>query len=120
MAEIFNFIVNFVITYFMLKLALMFFHANQESKELQRQEFKQYLDKIVHSVKEEVHGDQIYWFDKDKDVFITQGKNKAEIVDNLKKHFQHHIFIIDDSYILCGPDWEPSLDKAINIKTVDK
>lgn len=118
--EILNFLISFTITYFLMKLALGLFNINQQAKELQRQEFRQYLDKIVHAVKEEKHGDLIYWFDSDKDQFITQGSSRSEIVENLKKDFQNHIFIVDDYYILCAPDWVPVTNKPVNLKMVDK
>lgn len=120
MIELLNFIISFAITYFLMKLALGLFNLNQQAKELQRAEFLRYLDKVVHSVKEEQHGDQIYWFDSDKDQFITQGKTRSEIIENLKKHFYNHIFIVDDYYILCGPDWVPVADKPVSLKMVDK
>ena len=118
--ELLNFIINFAITYFLIKLALGLFNINQQAKELQKQEFRQYIDKIVHAVKEEKHGDQLYWYDLDKDQFITQGRSRSEIVENLKKDFQDHIFIVDEYYILCGPDWVPVTNKPINLKMVDK
>lgn len=120
MAEFLNFIFNFLLCYGLMRLALAFFNLNQEAKNAQRQEFKDYLEKVVHAVKEEKHGDQIYWFDQDKDSFITQGKTRADIVENLKKDYHNHIFILDDVYILCAPDWIPIANKPINLNLVDK
>lgn len=120
MNELINFVINFAITYFLMRIALAFFNASQQTKNEHREHLKKMISTIVHTVKEEQHGEQIYWFDKDTDAFIIQGTNFDDIVKNLKKHFSDHIFILNDRFILSGPDWLPQEHKQLDIKIFDK
>jgi hypothetical protein len=49
----------------------------------------------MHVIKEEEHGGQYYWFDKDTDTFLTQGKNFAELTARLKLTHVDHLFIAE-------------------------
>lgn len=120
MQEFLSFIIQFFIYYFIFRLMFAFFKINKLVKEEHKLELKQYFEKLIHAVKEEKHGDQIYWFDKEKDSFIAQGKNQTEIIEILKKHYSDHVFIINERFILSAPDWNPQEDKEILIKMVDK
>jgi len=75
------------------------------------------LSKLIHTVKEETIGDVIYWFDAETDRFITQGATHDDIIDMLKKHYAGHIFLISDTEMLAGPDFDvlplpPSIRKS--------
>lgn len=120
MTEIFEFLISFIICYLMMRVALALFNANQAIKQEQRNNIRKWLHSVVHSIKEERHGEQIYWFDKDTDNFIVQGKSFDDIVKNLQRNYNDHIFIIDDRFILSGPDWIPQENKPIDLKMVDK
>jgi predicted Zn-dependent protease len=120
MKDLLEFIFNFGLCYLLAKIAWNFFSISQEVKAQARNEFKQYLNNVVHAVKEEQHGSQIYWFDSDKDTFIAQGKTQKEIVEVLKKNYTNHVFILDNDVIICGPDWIPTENKKITLQMVDK
>lgn len=69
-------------------------------------EIRKVVNDIVHRVKKETHGDMIYWFDHDDNEFLAQGKTTEEIVAVLKQRFKDHIFVLEDKYLLAGPDFE--------------
>ena len=64
------------------------------------------LSKIIHTVKEETIGDIIYWFDAETDKFITQGATHDDIISTLKQHYIGHIFLINDTEMLAGPNFD--------------
>lgn len=64
------------------------------------------LSKIIHTVKEETIGNVIYWFDAETDKFIGQGATHDDIIDILKKHYLGHIFLISDTEMLAGPNFD--------------
>mgnify|MGYP003347213377 CR=1 FL=1 len=64
------------------------------------------LSKMIHRINQEKHGDMYYWFDKDNDEFLAQGKTADEIIDHVKSRFPKHIFIFNDDRALRGPDWK--------------
>jgi hypothetical protein len=75
------------------------------------------LSKIIHTVKEETIGNVIYWFDAETDKFIGQGATHDDIIDILKKHYLGHIFLISDTEMLAGPNFDvialpPSIRKS--------
>lgn len=64
------------------------------------------LNEIVHDIKVEKHHETIYWFDKDNDKFIAQGKTVDEIREVLKQRFPKHIFVVEGE-LMVGPDFNP-------------
>lgn len=64
-----------------------------------------HLDKIIHEVNVEQHGEMNYWFDKDTDQFLGQGLTIEEITAHVKSRFPDHIFILPLKGVLCAPDW---------------
>ena len=75
------------------------------------------LSKIIHTVKEETIGNVIYWFDAETDKFIGQGATHDDIIDILKRHYIGHIFLISDTEMLAGPNFDvialpPSIRKS--------
>lgn len=65
------------------------------------------INEIVHVVKEEQHGDMIYWFDQDDGEFLAQGRTQQDIIDVIKKRYPTHVFFIEPNQILSSPTWEP-------------
>lgn len=83
----------------------------RQLKELEdaRAEHTEIVEKLMdmlHSVKQEQHGDVLYWFDADTDQFLAQGKSDSEIKEHLKERFKGHVFIFNDK-ALAGPNLEP-------------
>jgi len=67
---------------------------------------KEHLDKIIHEVKVEKHHDTEYWFDKETDQFLGQGKTIEEITAHIKSRFPDHIFVLPPKGVLCAPKWQ--------------
>lgn len=67
-----------------------------------------HIDMILHTVVEEIHNDIHYWFDKEDQEFLAQGKTIEDIVTHIKSRFKDHIFIVKDKYVFAGPDFVPA------------
>jgi hypothetical protein len=52
------------------------------------------LNDIIHQVKVEKHNDVEYWFDRDSEEFLGQGKTIEEVIAHLKARFPDHIFLL--------------------------
>ena len=72
-----------------------------------RQSIAKKLDEIIHRVREEQHGDVIYWYDQDDGEFLAQGRNQQEIIDVLKSRFPTHMFYLETNQIIAQPHWQP-------------
>jgi hypothetical protein len=103
------FVAQVMFWYFVGTLVVDFLGAlyiNHQRKELDvRNRIVDRLNKIVHQVKIEKHGDMYYWFDNDDDRFLAQGKTLDEIVVGLKQRFIDHVFIVNDK-VMIGPNFE--------------
>ena len=77
----------------------------QAQHDQEQQEIAQ-LEQRVHVVKQEVINDIIYWFDNDDGTFLAQGRDHNEIVAVLEQRFPQHIFVINKTQMIMGPDWE--------------
>lgn len=60
------------------------------------------LNEVIHVVKEEKHGDIVYWFDKDNDQFLAQGRDIEEIKLHIKERFHKHVFLLNDTEMLAS------------------
>jgi len=72
----------------------------------QSKKIAEYLDRVIHVVEVETHGDINYWYDKDSSEFLAQGTTREEIIKKLKSRFPNHIFLLNDDEMLVGPDLE--------------
>ena len=79
--------------------------AVAESGEL-REEMVETLGQIMHGVRQEKHADVVYWFDEDSDAFLAQGRTTDEIRAHLKQRWRDHIFLINGTHVMAGPDYE--------------
>ena len=61
-----------------INLVLKLMTAKLELELEARQELLAKVSNIVHIVKEETVGEMVYWFDRDNDRFLAQGKTKEE------------------------------------------
>jgi len=93
--------------YFMIKWLFLIVENQIISKKARDQEFMEKVSELIHKVKVEKYGDQYYWFDKDSDSFIAQGKDLNEIINKLKSSYKDHVFITETDEIICAPDWYP-------------
>jgi hypothetical protein len=67
--------------------------------------WREYVEQMVHVVREDRIGDMRYWYDRDSETFLAQGKDQEEIVNALKMRFPEGIFVIDDNQMIMGPDY---------------
>jgi hypothetical protein len=70
-----------------------------------RQKIQDKLNEIIHRVKEEKHGDVIYWFDLDDGEFLAQGLTQDDIITVLKERFPEHIFFLPTDHYVGFPKW---------------
>lgn len=74
--------------------------------EEEAEKLKEKLSKMIHRIEQEKHGDVYYWFDRDSNEFLAQGKTDDEMINHVKSRFPTHIFIFDDNKAMRGPDWK--------------
>ena len=79
--------------------------AKTASVTVLRQKIRDKLDEITHRVKEEKHGDMIYWFDLDDGEFLAQGLTQDDIITALKERFPDHIFFLPTDHYVGFPAW---------------
>lgn len=67
-----------------------------------RYEVEQEVRRHISVVAEEEHQGVYYWFDKNNDQFIAQGRNSDEIIAHIKERYKFdHVFVL------------PGLEKAL-------
>lgn len=70
-------------------------------------ELRDKLVKMIHFVKQEKHGDLLYWFDHETDAFLGQGASVEEIAEHVAKRFPTHIFVTENAEkFMKAPDWK--------------
>lgn len=78
------------------------------------------LNDIIHQVKIEERNGLEYWYDKDNDTFLGQGKTIDEVIAVLKARFPDHVFLLEGKGgIAAQTDWKlmtPEEFKKINLK----
>jgi hypothetical protein len=81
--------------------------AFQIIKLTERVKLLKHLNNIIHQVKIETIGDIEYWYDKDTNNFLGQGKTLEEIISILKARFPDHLFLIEGKGgIAAKTDWK--------------
>ncbi len=107
--EFIGFLLQCAFWYFVIGIVTMPLRRKLDQKREDLDEVLEKINKIVHIVKVEKHGDCFYWFDQDNDEFLAQGTTTDETIAHLKSRFPKHIFFVqskDQSYKISGPDWE--------------
>lgn len=64
------------------------------------------VERTVHIVRAEEYQGIHYWWDRDSNEFLAQGKTVEEITKVIAKRFPDHYFFLNNNYVLHGPDWE--------------
>jgi hypothetical protein len=100
----FHLMIGAGIYYFVRSLLLRYEASlNEEVDDL-----KEKLRKMIHFVKLERHGDQLYWFDAQTDQFLGQGQTLDEVIAHVKSRFPTHVFVDESSNaFLKAPEWKP-------------
>ena len=83
---------------------LLLRYLKKPELEAEREELKEKVASMLHPIKQEKHGDIYYWFDADTDQFLAQGKDEDDIREHLLKRFKGHVFLINDSKAMVGPE----------------
>jgi hypothetical protein len=99
------FVLGYAIGSVILKLIRLFMERRHQLADEDEAAWREYVDQIVHVVREDQVGDMRYWYDRDSETFLAQGRDHKEIVDVLKIRFPEGIFVIDDNQMIMGPDY---------------
>jgi len=115
--EFIEFVLMAAFWYFVIQVLSNFILSRHQERHEQVREIVEEMSRLVHSVHEETHGDIKYWYDKEDDQFLAQGRDYNEIVNVLKKRFPDHLFLLNETQLLAGPDF-----KVVNIdeETIEK
>jgi hypothetical protein len=100
-----DYLIYAVLIAFAINLVLRLVNASLKAQLEERETLIKKISDLVHIVKEEKHGEMLYWFDNDDDRFLAQGRNIDEIRAHLKHRFEKHIFIYEDQ-ALAGENYE--------------
>ena len=106
LSEFFTFLVTMAFWYVVWSVVIHLLHNWLDSKKSQHAQVVERVNKIVHAVKEEQQGETKYWYDKDSNEFLAQGSTYTELVTNLKARFPGHLFLLSETKMLCGPDYD--------------
>ena len=103
--SIIYFVLGYVIGSVILKLIRLFMERRYQQADDDEAAWREYVEQMVHVVREDRIGDMRYWYDRDSEKFLAQGKDHEEIVNVLKMRFPEGIFVIDDNQMIMGPDY---------------
>jgi hypothetical protein len=103
--SIIYFVLGYVIGSIILKLIRLVIERRHQLTDEDEAAWREYVEQMVHVVREDRIGDMRYWYDRDSETFLAQGKDHEEIVNVLKMRFPEGIFVIDDNQMIMGPDY---------------
>lgn len=106
MENILDYFIYAVLIAFAIRLILGIVNAKLEHELEEQKKLIEKISKLVHVVKEEKHGEMLYWFDQDSDQFLAQGRNIDEIRTHLKHRFEKHIFLYNEEHALAGENYD--------------
>lgn len=107
LSEFLSFFIEFVFWMFVIRAVSAAIIKYKEAEEQEVGELKEKLVKMIHFIKQEKHGDVLYWFDLDDDSFLGQGASVEELTEHVKKRFPTHVFITGDAdKFLRAPEWK--------------
>jgi len=106
MDEFITFCLHIAFWYFFFNIAVKIMIGMRVAETEKTVELKEKLIKMIHTIKQEKHGDIYYWFDIETDQFLAQGRTDDELIGVLKQRFPTHIFIVNKDKALRGPEWK--------------
>ena len=96
-----------VLYYFVFKLSRKVADAMIEDKAQKYEAVKKYLDRIIHRVEVEVVNGVTYWFDRDNNAFLGQGRTVEDIIEVIKQRFPDHVFLLPtEEVVTANTDWK--------------
>lgn len=103
-----EFLVYGIIGYFVWRLLQIGLHVYNEARHGAEfeQRFREHLEQIIHVIRQEQDGDMYYWYDNDSGDFLAQGRTWEEVVGVLRERFRDHIFVLNSTDMIMGPDFE--------------
>ena len=104
-ASVVYFVLGYVIGSVILKLVRLVMERRHQLADEDLTAWREYVEQMVHIVREDRIGDMRYWYDRDSETFLAQGKDHEEIVNVLKMRFPEGIFVIADNQMIMGPDY---------------
>ena len=115
--QVAGFVGGFLIAYFvgMVVVNLYRFYRHVQDYKQNEEEMFEQLDAKIHRVRQEKEDGMFYWYDYDDGNFIAQGRTIEEIQEVLKARWQRHIFVISDTEMIMGPNFN-----EIHIYTTEK
>ena len=121
MNDLVNILVYTLLIYVVLRMVNSALHTGLKKELEAREELIKKIQSLVHVVKEEKHGNMIYWFDEENDQFLAQGLTTDEIVKVLKQRFNNHVFIfMDQQKMMTGPEFKlVPIDASVASKGID-
>ena len=106
-AEFLSFFIQFVFWIFVISVVRDAIIKYRELEDKEIDSIKSQRVKMIHFIKQEKHGDLIYWFDHETDAFLGQGASVEEITEHVKKRFPTHIFVTEDAdQFMRAPEWQ--------------
>lgn len=99
------FVLGYVIGSVILKLIRLVMERRHQLADEDLAAWREYVEDIVHVVREDQIGDMRYWYDRDSEKFLAQGKDHEEIINVLKLRFPEGIFVINNNQMIMGPDY---------------
>lgn len=96
-----------VLYYFVFKLSRKVADAMIEDQTQKYEAVKKYLDRIIHRVEVEVVNDTTYWFDRDSNAFLGQGRTVEDIIAVVRQRFPDHVFLLPtEEVVTAKTDWK--------------
>lgn len=94
---------------FLLNIAISIYQ-NKNNQSRFNPEVIEKIKKLIHIVKIENHNDVYYWFDKETDEFLGQGKTDDELIAHVKSRFPNHMFFFENNKVvdkvIRAPEWK--------------
>jgi hypothetical protein len=108
LAEFLGFCFNLLIGMFIYSLVRGFLTSYENKITADVDELKDRLRKMIHFVRLEQHGEQLYWFDEETDEFLGQGHTLEDIIVHVKNRFPTHVFVDQTANrFMRAPEWRP-------------
>ena len=98
------FFIELMFWVFVAELVIKLIVGTKKDHAAEREELIQKVIELIHNVEQEKHGDLNYWFDADTGAFLGQGCTEDEIRVHLLERFKGHIFLLDDTRAMAGPE----------------